>query len=254
MFPSYQGNELCFQISSNDNIPQQDLILPPTTTTTTNPLINYHLHGATTTTSGRRRRKNPAAAMDADSNSKKVMHRDTERQRRQEMSALYASLRSLLPLEFVKGKRSMSDHMNEAVNYINVLKRRIRELEGKRSEVNALTNGNGNGNDIVNDAARLNVLPNGSGAANSSVEVRRCLAGVEVVLTSSEVVGWRVSGVMRVMMEEGLTVVNCNSTRVNGTCFHTLLAEVEDPTNLNTHALQQKLIPLLVSSSSSSSG
>ncbi|CAN1265115.1 Transcription factor bHLH36 [Linum perenne] len=196
MFPLHQGNELCFQIS------QEDLILP-TTTNTTNPL-----HG--TTAAGRRRRRNPATSIG------KLNNKNSGGSTSTTTTVVDSNGDSK------KGKRSMSDHMNEAVNYIKELEKRVKELERKRNEVNVLTNGNGENN------GRLNVLPDGT----TTVEVRRWLdGGVEVVLASPAGSGWRLSEVMRVMVEEG---------------FHV----VEDPTNLNLLALEQKLIPLVLVSSS----
>lgn len=103
MFPFHQGNELCFQISPNpiqqQNIPQ-DLLLdhPP----------HQQPYGATNLTHRvKNRGRRSISSVDngdtkEETDKKKLLHRDIERQRRQEMTALYRSLRSLLPLEYIK--------------------------------------------------------------------------------------------------------------------------------------------------------
>ena len=51
---------------------------------------------------GRGRGRKPSSSNTQDDSEKKIIHRDVERQRRQEMSNLYASLRDVLPAEYIK--------------------------------------------------------------------------------------------------------------------------------------------------------
>ncbi|CAI0547079.1 unnamed protein product [Linum tenue] len=256
MFPLFQGNELCFQISSSSSSPYpQDLILPTNTTPTPipNPHHTYHAPAP-------RRRKKPAsdpsvmensisggAAKDGggqEQHEKKVMHREIERQRRQEMATLYASLRFLLPLHFIKGRRSMSDHMNEAVNYIKHLQRRIQDLDAHKNQLVIVKKKNATlTNNIGSSSATTASVTARPSGGHPTVEVRRCLGGLEIVLAEEGGGGsLRLSRVMRLLVEEGVSVVNCVSTVVNRKSFHTLLVEVEEPTSFDTRALQQKLM------------
>ncbi|GMI99561.1 hypothetical protein HRI_003625400 [Hibiscus trionum] len=158
-----------------------------------------------------------------DNDTKKSMHRDVERQRRQEMATLYASLRTLLPLEYIKGKRAISDHMNGAVIYIKDLQKRIRELSSKRDELKKLS-----------DSSVYDLT--------SSAVVRQSLDGVEVVISTG--VGARaltLSRVLKLLVEEGLGVVSCVSTRIDGGLIHTIQSEVTDLTLIDVPRLQQKL-------------
>ncbi|KAI9073035.1 hypothetical protein K1719_045014 [Acacia pycnantha] len=51
---------------------------------------------------GKQKKQNEFSAKIAEDGSKKWIHRETERQRRQEMATLCASLRSSLPLEYIR--------------------------------------------------------------------------------------------------------------------------------------------------------
>ncbi|KAI9159881.1 hypothetical protein LWI28_002827 [Acer negundo] len=123
---------------------------------------------------------------------KKMTHKDTEKQRRQEMSTLHASLRSLLPLEYIKGKRSMSDHMNGAVYYINDLKNKIKELSDKRDELIKR---------VSNSSASSSRRESAGGSRNdhdqppiNCVMIHPCFGGLEIVISSTSFMREQESG------------------------------------------------------------
>ncbi|KAB5525403.1 hypothetical protein DKX38_023152 [Salix brachista] len=251
MFPLHQGGELCFKISPSphrqDNIPQ-DLI----------PAQYAEIHGSDMITSmenGRRRNltsmdSNEVARDNKNNSMKKMMHRVIERQRRQEMAIHHASLRALLPLEFIRvtrvclgfqGKRSISDHMNEAVNYVKYLQKKIREISAKRDGLKKLSN------------SSFVASPSGSSNkySSSSLALHPYPGGIEITFDSDHLMGrdLPLSKVLQVLVEEGISVINCVSTKVNERLFHSVQTEVNDPTCLNLSELRQKLT-LLVSSTS----
>ncbi|XVF50725.1 hypothetical protein PTKIN_Ptkin04bG0125700 [Pterospermum kingtungense] len=190
-----------------------------------------------------KRLKNLAAANNnndgnaSGNDAKKIMRKEIERQRRQQMAKLYGKLRSLLPLESIKGKRAVSDHMNEAVNYIKYLKKRIQELSVKRDKLKQLSN--------------LSALDQGSASPSDNcslincVAVNPCSGGVEIVMKSGFHDHWHLSTMMQVILEEGLDVLRCVSSQTNEGFLHTIQSEVSDPSQLDLPRLQSKLNVLI---------
>ncbi|CAN1833727.1 Transcription factor bHLH36 [Linum perenne] len=148
---------------------------------------------------------------------KKMLHKDVEKQRRLEMTSLYSSLRSLLPIEYLKGKRSISDHIHQAANYIKHQERKIEELSCKRDQLKKLSSSsstsNSSANNYIHDSNYMSI-----------VSVRRCLIGIEVILEESGMVS--VSRVVGDLVTEGLNVVSTVSAKVNHRMVHTIKAEV----------------------------
>ncbi|KAL0730888.1 hypothetical protein Bca4012_026982 [Brassica carinata] len=155
------------------------------------------------------------------------------------MASLYASLRSLLPLRFIQplsfdlvfhGKRSTSDQVNEAVNYITYLERKIKELSLRRDELMLLSTGS-----LLDDS-------NDEMEMMNHVVVRHCLVGVEIVFSSRSCSGQpRLSSVLQVLSENGLCLLNSISSTVDDRLIYTIQAEVNESTLIDLAELEERL-------------
>ncbi|KAE8722451.1 putative Basic helix-loop-helix DNA-binding superfamily protein [Hibiscus syriacus] len=220
-------DEIFFQFSSNSD-PQNTLPQDET--------LDLVAMAGSSSNRGRQRRLMASERREngKDDDERKSMHRDIERQRRQEMSTLYASLRTLLPLEYIKGKRAISDHMSGAISYIKDLQKRIDELIARRDELK----------EVSVDLSGFRRGTTGSNEAfPSSVVVRRSLDdGVEVVVSTGVVAqALTLSRVLQLLLEEGLDVVHSISTKIDGGLIHTINLEVSDLRVVDVPYLEQKL-------------
>ncbi|XP_061373957.1 transcription factor bHLH118-like [Gastrolobium bilobum] len=227
MFPLQRGNELVIQFSNSLNHQQhkisQDLILDDYDSL----VVGYS--DKKLPSSFPKKIFYGADTIHGNSNEykKKMAHREIERQRRQEMTSLHASLRSLLPLEFIKGKRSLSDQMNEAVNYINHLQKNIKELSDKRDELKKLSNSKIESNEMKH--------------ASTSFTVHQKNGAVGIEITSGfREEGLPLSRLMELLLKEGLEVVSCLSAKVNGTLLHSLQCEVNNSNSLDLSEMRRK--------------
>ncbi|KAF2315717.1 hypothetical protein GH714_040249 [Hevea brasiliensis] len=173
---------------------------------------------------------------------KKIIRKEIERQRRQQMSTLHASLRSLLPLESLKGKRSMSDHIDEAAKYIKHLQNNVKELSVKRDELKNLSNSTPL-DDQRNEISSYNNL------MSTTVTVLSRVDGVEIVANSgSGEDSFLLSRVLDAIIEEGFEVICCISTKRDGRLYNTIQCQASHLTCMDVAALQQKLNNVILSS------
>ncbi|RDX78087.1 Transcription factor bHLH118 [Mucuna pruriens] len=223
MFPLQRGNELVIQFSNGFH-PQhnisQDLILE------LDDHDNLACSDKKLLTIDPNKLFSGAQSSHANSNehSKKMVHKEIERQRRQEMATLHASLRSLLPLQFIKGKRSISDQMNEAVNYINHLQKNIKEVSDKRDELKKKVLS-------INHSLQSHETKHKS----SCFTVHQNSGGVGI-----EMEGVPLSKLLQLLLEEGLEVVSCLSTQVNGRLLHSVQCEVDNSDSVDLSELRRK--------------
>lgn len=141
---------------------------------------------------------------------KSVVRRDVERQRRRDMARLYQRLRLLIPTKYLMGKRSISDHLEEIVDYVKDLRKDIEDLERKRENLKE----------------KKNIAPSSSSMKSNDDEdriiVKSCNEGVEISIKG----GLSLSKVLKVLMKEGLIVNSCISSTVDQSLLHIIQSKV----------------------------
>nr|GLL45099.1 transcription factor bHLH120-like [Ipomoea trifida] len=189
---------------------------------------------------------------------KKLLRRDVERQRRKEMGGLYRNLIALIPYEYIKGKRSTSDRLQETVKYVKDLKVRVEGLKGKREELkdhlcssstNSMHNSNNN-NAVKKCSIDKEENEEDDDDEGCRVTVKHCRGGIEVIVNiacsrRNEV---PLSKLLRVIvMGGGISITTCVFTKVNKRLLHCIEAEVVEGRSIDVAQLEQKLMNLVYS-------
>ncbi|KAF3676915.1 hypothetical protein FXO38_04044 [Capsicum annuum] len=160
--------------------------------------------------------QNPRKEKEMIAEKKKVLRRDVERQRRRDMAKLYQRLRLLIPSKYLMGKRSISDHLEQIVDYVKDLRKDIEDLERKREALKQLKS----------TICSSQLAPSSSSMKlnddnEDRIIVKSCNEGVEICIKGE----LSLSKVLKVVMKEGFIVSSCVSSTVDQSLFHIIQSE-----------------------------
>eukprot|EP00253_Pinus_taeda_P029112 PITA_29112 len=173
-----------------------------------------------------------------------------EKQRRKDMNALLSVLKSLLPDENLRGKRSAADQVQESVNYIHHLQRKVEDLQREREKMKVDSGKNPNlsvqglrfsGNEKFRIKApaigesdqgfpSINIIPMGS-----AVQVRTNTFDHQLLY----------SDLLMALEDGGLEVVSASSSTISDRVYHTIHAKVSDLNIFNVDTVYLKLWHLI---------
>ncbi|OIT21600.1 PREDICTED: uncharacterized protein LOC109218708 [Nicotiana attenuata] len=146
------------------------------------------------------------------SSSSKADRKTTEKNRRNQMKALYLKLHSLVPhQQHSREVLSLPDQLEEAINYI---KRLQIDLERMRQKKDSLKGGENSSCNSTSDRMTGLSLPH--------IEIHSVDSALQVVLTTGLDYQFIFTDVIRLLHEEGVHVINASYTLIGDTIVHSI--------------------------------
>ncbi|KAF9683579.1 hypothetical protein SADUNF_Sadunf04G0028500 [Salix dunnii] len=159
-----------------------------------------------------------------------------ERNRRNQMKALYSQLNSLVPHESSREPvLSVPDQLDEAASYIKRLQTSLEKMKEKRDSLMGI--------ERANYTSKNSSSGTITGLRSPHIEVRETGSTLEVVLMNGLDSRFMFNEIIRALHEEGAEIINASLSVMEDTVFQTIHSKVGDSANsMNTAArISQRL-------------
>ncbi|XP_020206198.1 transcription factor bHLH162 isoform X2 [Cajanus cajan] len=164
--------------------------------------------------------------MENNPSSSKSDRKMIERNRRNQMKALFSKLNSVVPHQSSREAISRPDLIDEGTNYIKSLQIKLEKMKEKRS--NLLES-------KMSENASMSM-----GLKSPQFKIQQMGSVLEVVLVTGLDFQFMFNETIRVLQEEGSDVVNASYTVIENEVFHTIHCQVGESANA-TLRISEKL-------------
>ncbi|RDX63985.1 Transcription factor bHLH162, partial [Mucuna pruriens] len=142
-----------------------------------------------------------------------------ERNRRNQMKALFSKLNSVVPRQSSREANSLPDQIGEATNYIKNLQIKLEKMKEKRNKLI----------DIIERSKNNASMTMGFKCPQFNIQQRG--SALEVVLVTGLDCQFMFNETIRVLQEEGSDVVSVSYTVVENEVFHTIHCQLGESAN-----------------------
>ncbi|XP_061341609.1 transcription factor bHLH162-like [Gastrolobium bilobum] len=155
--------------------------------------------------------------MENNPSSSRIDRKFIERNRRNQMKALYRKLNSLVPHQSSREEISVTDQLEEATNYIKKLQMNLEKMKDKKNMLLGIERPN----ESMNRGKNM-------GLKCPQIEIQQMGLALEVVLITGLDCKFMFNETIRVLHEEGVDIVHASYKVVEDVVFHSIHSKVGD--------------------------